>query len=49
MVLATTILSLIVEIVHIWYARRKLKINFNFKEFDKKLFKEMTLFSSFIF
>lgn len=49
MVLATTILSLIIEIVHIWYARRKLKINFNFKEFDKKLFKEMTLFSSFIF
>ena len=26
----------------------KTKINFNFKEFDKKLFKEMTLFSSFI-
>ncbi len=49
MALATTILGLIIEVVHMWYARRKLNMNFNFKTFDKKLFKEMTIFSSFIF
>ncbi len=49
MALATTFVNLFIEIIYIFYAKKRLKINFKFKYFDKKLFKEMTIFSFFIF
>lgn len=49
MVLATTILNITIEIINVVYAYRKLNMAFNFRGFDIKLMKEMTLFSSFIF
>lgn len=49
MAVATTGLSFVIEIVNILYAYKKLDMCFNFKGFDNKLMKEMTLFSSFIF
>lgn len=49
MALAITGISLLVEIIHIFYSFKKLKITFKLKSFDKVLFKEMTIFSSFIF
>ncbi|MCF8009645.1 MAG: oligosaccharide flippase family protein [Halanaerobiales bacterium] len=49
MAIGVTVLSLIIEIIHIMYAKIKLKIKFSFKVFDIVLFKEITIFSSFIF
>lgn len=49
MAIATTGLSITMEIVNALYAYRKLNMRFNFRGFDKNLMKEMTLFSSFIF
>ncbi len=49
MALAITAISLIVELINMMYAFKKLKITFRFKQFDNVLFKEMTIFSSFIF
>lgn len=49
MAFTTTGLSIIIEISNILYSYRKLDMRFNFRGFDHKLMKEMTLFSSFIF
>jgi len=49
MVIATTIINIVVEIVNVIYCKRKLYMNFSFTEFDLKLMKEMTIFSSYIF
>lgn len=49
MALAITVISILVELVNMIYAFNKLRITFSFKNFDKYLFKEMTVFSSFIF
>jgi len=49
MALGITFLSLLVELAHIYYAKKKLKIEFSLNTFDKILFKEMTIFSSYIF
>jgi O-antigen/teichoic acid export membrane protein len=49
MVLATTILNVIIEIINVFYCIKKLKMRFSFRYFDFKLMKEMTIFSSFIF
>ncbi|WP_313636685.1 oligosaccharide flippase family protein [Paenibacillus sp.] len=48
MVVATTILSIIVEIFNGIYCFKKLNIKFSFHKFDFSLMKEMTVFSSFI-
>lgn len=49
MVVTTTILNISVEIINAAYCMNKLKMKFSFKNFDSKLMKEMTMFSSFIF
>ena len=49
MALVITVVSLIVEISHVLYSFKKLNITFKLNTFDKALFKEMTIFSSFIF
>ena len=49
MALAVTFISIIVELIYIFYSFKKIKIKFYFKSFDKHLFKEMIIFSSFIF
>jgi O-antigen/teichoic acid export membrane protein len=49
MVLMTTILNVTTEVVNIIYSIKKLNMRFSFKNFDFKLMREMTLFSSFIF
>lgn len=49
MVIATTFLNIIIEIINAEYCINKLKMKFYFKNFDFKLMREMTIFSSFIF
>ncbi len=49
MVYTITVLNIIIEITNFLYCKKNLKMNFNFKDFDFKLMKEMTVFSSFIF
>lgn len=49
MALVSTVLNIFANIVYILYARRRLSIRISFKTFDMSLFKEMALFSSFIF
>lgn len=49
MVLATTVLSLIIEIANILFCIKKLKIKFIFRNFDFILMKDMTIFSSYVF
>lgn len=49
MVLATTLLNIIIEIINVVYCINKLKMKFSFRNFDFKLMKEMTVFSSYIF
>lgn len=49
MALATTIVSTILELSNIFFSRKKLKMRFNFKGFNKKLLKEIVIFSWFIF
>ncbi len=49
MVIITTIVNLIIEFVNAYYCFKKLKIRFSFKEYDYKLMKQMSIFSSFIF
>lgn len=49
MVVATTVLNIVIEIVNAIYCIEKLKMRFSFDNFDFKLMKEMTVFSSFIF
>ena len=49
MVVVTTILNLAIEIFNMIYCFKKLKMKFDFKNFDLHLMKDMTIFSSFIF
>lgn len=49
MVIATTFLNIIIEIINAVYCINKLKMKFSFRGFDLKLMREMTVFSSFIF
>lgn len=45
----TTVLNLSIEIVNIIFCFKKLSIKFSFRKFDLFLFKEMTVFSFYIF
>lgn len=49
MVIVTTILNIMIEVGNAFYCIKKLKMGFSFKNFDFKLMREMTVFSSFIF
>lgn len=49
MVVATTTLNSLIYIMNAIYCLKKLKMKFSFKNFDTRLMKEMTVFSSFIF
>ena len=49
MALMTTVLNISVEIINFFYCIKKLRMNFSFKNFDFKLMREMTVFSSYIF
>jgi len=49
MVVVTTSLNLAIEIFNMIYCFKKLKMKFDFKNFDLHLMKDMTIFSSFIF
>jgi O-antigen/teichoic acid export membrane protein len=49
MVIATTFLNFTIEVINAVYCIKKLKMRFSFKNFDFKLMREMTVFSSFIF
>jgi O-antigen/teichoic acid export membrane protein len=49
MVIATTFLNITIEIINAVYCINKLKMKFSFRNFDFKLMREMTVFSSFIF
>lgn len=49
MVMATTLLNITIEIINAVYCVKKLKMKFSLKDFDFKLMREMTVFSSFIF
>ncbi len=49
LVVVSTVLNIIVELVNIWYSFKKLNITFSFKKFDFSLMKEVAIFSSFIF
>lgn len=49
MSLVTLSFTLLLEVVLVFYCITKLKIKFNFKNFDFKLMREMAIFSSFIF
>lgn len=48
MVVITTAISVIVNIINIFYCLFKLKMQFKFCKFDKQLFKEIAVFSIFI-
>lgn len=49
MVVATTLLNVAIETVNAIFCIKKLKMKFSFNNFDFKLMREMTVFSSFIF
>ena len=49
MVIITTAVNILVELINVLFCLRKLNMKFSFKNFDFKLMKEMTVFSSFIF
>lgn len=49
MVVISTLLNIVIEIIYTLYCVKKLKMRFSFRNFDFKLMKEMTVFSSFIF
>lgn len=49
MVVVTTLLNITIEIINAVYCVKKLKMRFSFRDFDFKLMREMTVFSSFIF
>lgn len=49
MVIATTFLNITIEVINAVYCIDKLKMKFSFRDFDFKLMREMTVFSSFIF
>ncbi len=49
MVIVITLLNLSIEISHVIFCFRKLKMRFSFQSFDMGLLREMAIFSSFIF
>lgn len=49
MVLITTALNVIIEIINVIFCLKQLKMTFYFKRFDRVLLREMSIFSSFIF
>jgi len=49
MVIVTTIINALVEVVNAIYCIRKLKMSFSFANYDFRLMREMTVFSSFVF
>lgn len=49
MVTGTVIVNIITELIIVFYCLKKLNIKFAFKNFDKNLMKEMTIYSSYIF
>lgn len=49
MALITTLINLIIELLNIFYAHKKININFIFKGLDVSVVKELFIFSSFIF
>ncbi|MGO4936215.1 lipopolysaccharide biosynthesis protein [Fundicoccus sp. Sow4_H7] len=49
MVVVTTLLNISIEIINAVYCVKKLKMRFSFRNFDFKLMRDMTVFSSFIF
>lgn len=49
MVVVTTVITIIVEILNVIFCFKRLKINFKFKYFDFSLMKEIAIFSSYIF
>lgn len=49
MVFGTTIVNIIIELIIIFYCFRMLKMKFAFRNFDRDLMKEMTVYSSYIF
>lgn len=49
MVIITTIINIIVIVLNIYWCLKKLKMKFVFRGFDKNVFKEVFVFSSFIF
>lgn len=48
-VVSSTLLSLIIQIMNMVYSIKKIGMRFSFGDFDFKLMKEMTVFSSYIF
>ncbi|MDB1553425.1 oligosaccharide flippase family protein [Latilactobacillus sakei] len=49
MVIITTIVNITVIIINIYWCLKKLKMRFIFRQYDTSLFKEIAIFSSFIF
>jgi len=49
LVSVTTVITIIIGIGNVVFCFKKLKIKFNFRQFDISLLKEMTIFSSYIF
>ncbi len=49
MVIVTVAINLIIDLMYICFCFKKLKMHFVFKKFELKLFKEIAVFSSFIF
>ncbi len=49
MVMVSLFISLSIELGNILYCLKKLKMSFRFENFDTRLFREMTVYSSFIF
>lgn len=49
MVVMTTVLNIIIEVINVTYCMKVLKMRFSFKNFEFSLMREMTVFSSFIF
>ena len=49
MVTVTVAVNLTIDLLYIWFCFKKLEMRFIFKGFELKLFKELAVFSSFIF
>lgn len=48
MVIVTVTISIFVDLLYLFYCLTKLKCKFEFKSFDKALFKDLTVYTSFI-
>lgn len=49
MVIGTTLVNILIEIINIFYSRNKLNMQFSFTNFDMTLLKEMSVYSFYIF